>query len=108
MEVMRGGPSGGTIYTVMDIIANMTSEQSKIMNDPYSLDPPESRCGLLLLVSSANFLYIRQEMLPVVHSCFPLIDACSIRIDHTVYWIDLATIMQLKSTIPWLISIWGV
>ncbi|GMH34093.1 hypothetical protein BSKO_01927 [Bryopsis sp. KO-2023] len=45
VEDMQGAASGGTIYTIMDMMAGMTKEKGKLLADPYSLDPPDSRRG---------------------------------------------------------------
>lgn len=41
---MSGAASGGTVATIMSLLEEMTPESMKISQDPYSLDPPESRC----------------------------------------------------------------
>ncbi|GMH34094.1 hypothetical protein BSKO_01928 [Bryopsis sp. KO-2023] len=45
LEDARGGFSGGTIYSFMEMFRSATEEGTKALEDPYSLDPPGSRRG---------------------------------------------------------------
>jgi short subunit dehydrogenase-like uncharacterized protein len=47
VKAMRGGPSGGTIASMMNLIVEARADHNvaRVLNDPYALNPPGERSG---------------------------------------------------------------